>query len=262
MMDFFINEIIEDERVKTLLLKDTETSAKAKGIAEEYLSGGEEPQLEAGLLPIFVLGQMADHTLAMNNARGIAKEVTVATLKDINLWIGNYELQHGVLGLAEFHWLTKHYTGRLFRLGRLQFIHEPARYGVPEGDVVLDTHIPQDEPLTQEACLASFAWAKEFFAEHFPEKEPKYFTCGSWLLNPQLADLLGEDANITKFMRLWSNHHVVASSSTQAIQRVFGLGFKAENMANAPEKTSLQRKLKAHFLAGGDLMGTGGYRKI
>lgn len=262
MMNFYINEIIEDQRVKDLLLSDPVMAAKAEKIAEKYLQSGEEPQLEAGLLPIFVLGHMADYALEQNTARGIQKEVTVATLKDVNLWIGNYELQHGVLGLAEFHWLTKHYTGRLFRLGRLQFIHEPVKYGAPEGDVVLDTHIPQDAPLNEEACLASFAWAKEFFAAHFPEKDPKYFICGSWLLNPQLADLLGEDSNITKFMRLWSGYCPAANSSNQAIQRVFGLGFKAEDMANAPENTRLQRALKAHFLKGGTLKGTGGYRKI
>lgn len=262
MMDFYIHEIIEDQRIKALLLKDTEAAKEAKKIADKCIATGEEPKLEAGLLPIFVLGYLADHALSVNNARGIEKEITVATLKDVNLWIKNYEIQHGTLGLAEFHWLMKHYTGRLFRLGRLQFVFEPTLFGAPEGEVVLDTHIPQDEPLTEEACLASFARAKEFFSKHFPEKDPKYFTCGSWLLNPQLAELLGEDANIVKFMRLWSNHHTVATSSNQAIQRVFGLGFKAENMANAPENTSLQRKLKAHFLNGGDLKGTGGYRKI
>ena len=262
MMNFFINEIIEDQRIKDLLSSDTAMAAEAKAVADTFLETGEEPQLEAGIFPIFVLGYMADHALAVNTARGIDRAVTVATLKDINLWIGNYELQHGVLGLAEFHWLMKHYTGRLFRLGRLQFIFEPVKYGAPEGDVVLDTHIPQDEPLTEEACLASFAWAKDFFARHFPEQKPQYFICGSWLLNPQLATLLGEDANITKFMRLWSGHCPAGSTSNQAIQRVFGLGFKAEDMENAPENTTLQRKLKAHFLAGGTLKGTGGYRKI
>ncbi len=261
-MKFFIEEILENDAIKEILLADKETAKEGKRIADEIISTGDIPGLEAGFLPIFVLAHLADHVLEFNSSKGIAKEITVATLKDVNIWLDNYQVQYGKLGLGEFCWLKYHYTGDLFRLGRLQFRIEKCLPGVPEGDVAIETHIPQGEPLNIDACLESFSLAKDFFKKFYPQHNPKYFMCDSWLLNPNLAKVLPEESNIVKFMRLWETFPFPADNNTQVVNRVFGLGFKKENLKDAPENTSLQKAMKAYLLAGGEMNMAGGCRKI
>ncbi len=261
-MKFFIDEILENDGIKEILLSDKETAEEGKKIADEIIATGKIPSLKAGFLPIFVLAYLADYALDKNTKLGIDKGITVATLKDVNVWLENYEVQYGKKGLAEFDWLNYHYTGDLFRLGRLQFRIEKILPGVPAGDVAIETHIPQGEPLKVEACLESFDMAREFFKKYFPEAAPQYFMCDSWLLNPNLAKVLPEESNIVKFMRLWETFPFPADNNTQVINRVFGLGFKKEDLPNAPENTSLQKAMKAYLLAGGEMNMAGGCRKI
>lgn len=256
-MDFFLNEILENERVRQALDFASPEAMEAKKMADEAVKTGERPRLSPGMTPIYVLAYLADHALQKNNARGISREITVATLKDINIWLDNYEKTFGKMGLKEFGWLFNHYTGRLFRLGRLQF--EIVKQGE---EFALGTHIPQGEALDTSACLDSFAMAKEFFAAHFPETPVNKCTCHSWLLCPRLADVLPEESNIVRFMRLWEQVPCASDHSAQAMERTFGFGFKADMLPNAPEKTGLQRRMKAYLLAGGDLSACAGERKL
>ena len=260
-MQFFINEILENDEIKKILLTETKYIAPAKKISEK-IKNGEDIMPEKGILPIFVCAFLADYALEVNAKRGISKEITVATLKDLNVWLENYQTQFGVLGLGEFCWLKYHYTGDLFRIGRLQYRLEKPLEGVPAGEVAIETHIPQGEPLTKDACLQSFEMATKFFQKIFPEAKPQYFMCDSWLLNPNLAEILKEESNIVQFMRLWTPIPFVSDNSSQAVERIFGFGFKKENVENAPENTGLQRALKKFLLDGGTMDLTAGYRKI
>ena len=263
-MDFFLNKILENDEIKQILLNNrgSETEKQAVSVADGIIKTGDIPTLEPGIMPIFVLGHLADFALQKNSNRGISEEVTTATLKDVNVWLENYKTQFGAAGLGEFHWLINHYTGDLFRLGRLQFRIEKSLNGIPSGEVSIETHVPQGEPLDTDACLKSFEAAKVFFSNFFPEFKPEYFMCDSWLLNPNLADILSENSNIVRFMRLWTVIPFPSDSGAQAIERVFGFGVTADGLKNAPEDTGLQKKLKAYLLSGGDLSITGGYRKI
>lgn len=260
-MQFFINEILEDEAVRELLRSNPAVAEEGRQIARR-IEGGERIVPPAGLLPIFVLAYLADFALEKNTARGIPREITVATLKDVNIWLANYDAQYGGIGLAEFPWLVRHYTGNMFRLGRLQFCLKAPLAGMPSAKVAIETHIPQGEPLDVDACLASFAQAKDFFATHFPADEPTYFMCDSWLLCPDLVRVAAENSNVVQFMRLWTPVPFPADNSAQAIERVFGFGFSPERLAEAPETTGLQRRLKAYLLGGGSLNISAGYRLL
>ena len=262
-MDFFINEIIEDEEIRSLLRSDPQgLNEKAKALAKEFEENGSCEHPGEGMLPLFVLAHLADRTREINGKRGIPEEITVATLKDVNLWIENHRTKYGTPGMMEFGWLNFHIRGELFRLGRLQF--RPIKTDrAPSGEWVLETHVPQGEPLSAEACLDSFARAKVFFSEYFPEVRADYFDCDSWLLNPNHAYLMGENSNVVKFMRLWDLKLIrCARKSSSTISRVFGFGTKREHLPNAPENTAMQKKVKAFLLAGGDLSDTYGVRKI
>ena len=60
--------------------------------------------------------------------RGIPEKVTENTLADLELWIREYKRLHERWGLREFGWLYRHFLGRLYKLGRLQF--EMSRFHV------------------------------------------------------------------------------------------------------------------------------------
>lgn len=259
-MQFFINDILENDAVREILRTSPALAAEGRDIARRIIAG-ETITPPAGLLPIAVLAYLADYALERNTARSIPRDITVTTLKDVNVWMDNYETQYGAVGLAEFPWLIHHYIGDLFRLGRLQYRLAPPLPGVP-GPVAVETHIPQGEPLNVDACLASFAQAKDFFATYFPNEMPTHFMCDSWLLSPNLAQVLDEESNIVRFMRLWTTIPFPGDGSAQAIQRVFGFGFSREQLAVAPENTGLQRRLKAYLLGGGSLDIVAGYRRL
>ncbi len=259
-MDFFINEILENEKIKELLV-NFDKKEEARQVAQNVING-ERPKLEKGIFPLCVLAYIAPFALETNNKKGISKEITVKTLKDVNVWLDNYFLRYNEYGLGEFSWLIYHYTGDLFQLGRLQFRLEKSLDGIPEGEYAIETHIPQGDALTEEKCLEAFDEARVFFEKYFPGNDAKYFMCDSWLLNPNLAKILKEESNIVKFMRLWTPVPFVSDNGSQAIERVFGFGFKKENLINAPENTSLQKALKKFMLEGGNMDLTLGWHKI
>ena len=70
----------------------------------------------------FVLLAGTPHVLVLHRERGIQPAVTFATLRDIEVWMREYRTQHGQWGLDHMGWFKNHFTGRLYALGRLQFM--------------------------------------------------------------------------------------------------------------------------------------------
>ena len=60
----------------------------------------------------------------LHASRGIGAEVTRDTAGDLTLWMRHYRRRTGRWGLDQARWLVSHFTGRIFRLGRLQFRFE------------------------------------------------------------------------------------------------------------------------------------------
>lgn len=79
----------------------------------------------AALIPALVLLAGVPHVRALHAQRGIPEAVTLATLDDIETWMRHFKRQTGYWGLQNMGWPTHHLSGRLFRLGRLQFMHIP-----------------------------------------------------------------------------------------------------------------------------------------
>ena len=126
-------------------------------------------------------------------------------------------------------------------------------------DPVIAIHIPPGKGLTAELIDESFAQTKQFVAEYFPDFDYKAFVCGSWLMDDQLCDLLGEDKNISKFCRRFSK--ITRKSQGRA---VFSFVFLLPHVSNVdysklPENTSLERVLKGHYLDGKAIYECYGY---
>ncbi len=62
--------------------------------------------------------------------RGIALDILDATLQDIRFYMGDYFACYGQWGYDQFAWIWRHLAGRLFRLGRMQYMLVPFPGGV------------------------------------------------------------------------------------------------------------------------------------
>ncbi|MFD2117466.1 acyltransferase domain-containing protein [Paenibacillus yanchengensis] len=54
---------------------------------------------------------------------GIPHHIMAATLADIDLRAHNYRMMFGGVGIDDYRWMTNHITGRIFQIGRLQYIY-------------------------------------------------------------------------------------------------------------------------------------------
>ena len=124
------------------------------------------------------------------------------------------------------------------------------RLALQPGDTVLDVHIPAPGPLTEELCAESYARARALFAAHYPEISPKSFHCHSWMMAPELAEILKPSSHLLAFQKPFLKYPA-HTKGEDVLNFVFKLRFTS--YADLPEETSLQRALKARYLAGGYL---------
>jgi hypothetical protein len=127
------------------------------------------------------------------------------------------------------------------------------------GDPVVSVHIPPGGGMTDELVSESFAQTKQFVEEYFPDFKYKGFICSSWLMDPQLVDMLGENANISKFCKRFKPI-CYRSTATGVFSFVF-LKYHTSNVVieELPERTSLERKIKQHYLDGKAIYEMFGY---
>lgn len=203
--------------------------------------------------------------------RHIPDEIAWATLADLGQHMGIYRRINGVGGLSAQNWLTLHFRGAIFRLGRLQFNRARVRFdadllaqaGAPfaPGDYALGVHIPEDGgPLTPEACAASYRAAPEFYGRYFPEEPYRYATCGSWLLDEQLAEYLPSTSNIVQFQRRFHLLPGGRPCDNEIVHFVFRRNLT--DPADLPQRTTLERAIVSHLQAGRHWLARRGWLEL
>jgi hypothetical protein len=185
--------------------------------------------------------------------RRIPHGISWATLSDLGRNLGRDRLLLGDGGLRTSGWLTLHFRGGLYQLGRLQFnrmkVHAAhVADAFPEGEPAIGVHIPESGPLSPEACDGSFAQADSFFVRHFPETPTRLAICTSWLLDPQLADYLAPESNIMRFQRRFTLVGDGYDGDADVLRFVFHR--IAPNIDELPQRTTLERAIVAHLRAG------------
>jgi hypothetical protein len=172
--------------------------------------------------------------------RGIADDVTWATLQDLGRGVAIHRATYGVGGLDKASWLTHHFHGELYELGRLQYELQPDALGL---------HIPASGPLTPQVCDDSLALARAFVAAHFPDPARHRVVCTSWLLDEQLADYLPADSNIMRFQRRFTLDEAAIVDDHEPLRFVFRR--VPADLGELPRDTTLQRALLDHLERGG-----------
>ena len=185
--------------------------------------------------------------------RGIPDDISWATLSDLGRNLVRDRLLLGDGGLRTSDWLTLHFRGSIYQLGRLQFDRTRVRAAhvadaFREGEPAIGIHIPESGPLRPEAVDDSVAQAHPFFSRHFPETPTRLALCTSWLLDPQLGDYLAPDSNILRFQ----NRFAIVGEGYDGDAAVLRFVFHriAPNIDELPQRTTLERAIVTHLRAG------------
>ncbi|WP_152364606.1 acyltransferase domain-containing protein [Microlunatus speluncae] len=191
---------------------------------------------------------------AHNNARGIPDDITTATMAELATQLFYHRSINGTGGLSAQQWLTAHFRGVLYRVGRLLYERQRCWFdteaGPAKGDLALGVHIPRGR-LTPQSCTESLTAARDFFAAHFPEEQPlRWATCVSWVLDPQLRDHLDPGTNILRFQDRFTllDDPDPANGDQPTVEAIFGrpLG----DASGLPRTTSLERAIDDHLRQG------------
>lgn len=199
----------------------------------------------AGVLPLLALVASAPEVAAFHTSRGIDPAISTASLSDLGQQAWVHRRTFGGFGLHTYGWMRICWSGALYWLGRLQF--NLTHY---QDDWVISTHIPESGPLTPEACADSFGRARAFFARHFPEYPTTLFHCDSWLLDPQLTEVLTPGSNMVQFQQLWQLDGQRRIGDADALFFVFRRRGDID-IATLPQDTSLQRAIVEKLESGG-----------
>jgi hypothetical protein len=197
--------------------------------------------------------------------RGIDKQILIDSLQDLVLWNDSYFAIHNQMGLTEFPWLDRTFLLQIFRLGRLQFCMFESDFtiekiGVKKGERVLEVHIPRGAPLKKEECEKSFAMAKAFFKQYYPDFPIEYCICHSWLLDDSLLPILGENSNVANFQTFFE---IVQKDISDAVLRfTFLWNTTRENVANATPTSNFSVKLKERAIVGDTFFEALGVKKL
>ncbi|MFD5949993.1 acyltransferase domain-containing protein [Streptomyces collinus] len=225
----------------------------------------EAPAALAPYFAVYVFVAALPHTRSYHRERGVTADVSRRTLADLGRNMAFHRRRHGRGGVEVPQWLTRHFRGELYQLGRLQF--ERARLGqrtgravaqtgldVVPGEPCLNLHIPDFHgPLSPAACDRSLELAREFFARHFPRERYRVAVCHSWLLDPQLKHHLAPDSNIVRFQERFEPGpdpgEEPEPADTEPVRFVFG--DPDLPVAGLPRRTSVERAVGDHLRAGG-----------
>lgn len=113
------------------------------------------------------------------------------------------------------------------------------------GEDVISVHIPKGTKVDTQTCENTYAKALEFIYKTFPEKRFKAIYCRSWLMSPQLKEILSEGSNILSFQSFYQRFPV-KSSGQEIFEFVHPKPF--EKYEDLPENTTLERGVKRQYL--------------
>ncbi|MFI5909703.1 acyltransferase domain-containing protein [Dactylosporangium sp. NPDC051541] len=230
------------------LLDRTIALVRADLGGNEWLLPGPELDRDRGLAwrHLYVYAYLAEVGVVRQYHRehGISDEVSWTTLADLGRNLAVDRRMRGEGWPVMQAWLTLHARGGIYELGRLQ--HQ-------RGGTAISLHIADAGPLSPALVDASLDEARAFFPAHFPDEPYTAFSCGSWLLDPQLMEYLPEASNIIRFQRrftLEEPYEQPEGLDPDVEVRRFVFRDLTTPLEALPRRTALQRAALDHWNAG------------
>ena len=188
-----------------------------------------------------MLDLLCNYTYPKYMARDISDEIFIATTKFITRSLEWQNTYYGENKFTKAHWFPRELAAVEFRIGALE-------YEFVDGDVrKIGVHIPSDAVFTRESVLQSLKDFAVFRNRYFPDWKDVTFTCNTWMLAPAMEELLNETSNILAFKHMFELD-TIDLEATWFMGLIFP-GYFTE-LADLPEKSSLQKKAKEYLLSG------------
>lgn len=184
-------------------------------IPEIYRNGSELKALCLNNWQINAAGYLANgHRPAVRTVRLVKTEQSV-TGTPVDFSSGKAELQEITLDLDKWE-----------------------KVSAPE-DWSINFHIPGGGGMTPELCEKSFAEAKEFFRNYFPDKPAGIFWSSSWIFSSDILEYLPE-SNLAKLIK---RGFLFPARSTGKDGLRFVFGREDDDYSSYEQKTSLQKAM-------------------
>lgn len=196
--------------------------------------------------------------------KGIPQEILWDTLIDLTCKLREHHDLEGVWGTDAITWYRRVFTGKIIKLGRMEFEPITYKWETPYGDAVKDIpvmnlHVPSCGSLTPESVLDSLKRAYRYFGR---DAEPMTFVAASWMMYPPMCEaVFGKNSNLYFFYRMFDIVEQYPDPANKNFWRIFNLHYTPEALETAPADTTLRRNLLAWMRAGNDMgIGRGAFR--
>ncbi len=126
-------------------------------------------------------------------------------------------------------------------------------------DMIISFHIPKNADFTKENLDSAFEIGAKKMRHYFSQYDIKGVMCASWLVSPQLKDILKPDSKIVSFGERFTPLPQI-NSGMSVFTNVFPAGIT--RLEDLPENTSLERALKKLYLDGKYLYTYPGFFEI
>lgn len=148
---------------------------------------------------------------------------------------------YNFLGLrfSQMEWGSRFIRGQIVQIGELQY--ELKKEYLDEFDVIF-IHIPRNAKITRENLDYSFQNKDKVF-KYFNGSNVKDFVTHTWLLSPDLKDILSSSSRILLFQSYFDILEVDENTS-DILKFVFGEIFEVTDYSQLKEDTALQKELK------------------
>ncbi len=173
--------------------------------------------------------------------RGISDDIFVATMKFCTRFLQERYKTYQDYNFLWAWWFPRQISLSEYRIGALEYEFVDGE----EREIAI--HIPSDADMRKESVACSIDEFNQFRKRYFPEWENVIMSCDTWMLMPELKEILGEDSNIVAFQNLFEIDHVDYDAMWYMGWIYPGIETIDESL---PERTTLQRNLKKYLLAG------------
>lgn len=226
---------------------------KQKGPLQE-LQLQDKGSLTSEFVGLFAILYFVEEFVEDCEKRGIPQEIMQKTLRGINCIRKNKELT-GYPGIGMYlTWLAVYARREIYHINNFSF-----QFGRKYKDKdVVSVHIPKGTDLSTEKVIRDFAEAEVFFKTYFPEYRFSGFICYSWMMNPELEEIMGRKTKVSQFGDLFERYEI-ETTGTGVYRFVYNLPnpVPPETLC---ENTSMQRAIKSYLLKGNIFKEYGGFR--
>lgn len=223
----------------TVTAKILKRSEWDKGIKELQELLGDDPD---GMKILWeLLNIIAGYSYAEYIKRSISMDVFSATMKFCTRFLYEHLQTFQTYKFVQAWWFPRQISLSEYRIDALEYEF------VDADDREIAIHIPSDADFRRQSVVQSLKAFHEFRKKYYPEWEHVKLTCETWMLMPELKELLGESSNIIAFQNLFEID-VVDYSATWYMGWIFPGMENVDELL--PERTTLQRNLKKYLLAG------------